>query len=72
MPQSPKSHDEEPIFLRIGAAAKLLGVSISTLRRLEKNGRLSEYGVRVYYTPTRRRRYKKSEILEALERSATG
>lgn len=72
MPQSPKSRDEEPIFLRIGAAAKLLGVSISTLRRLEKNGRLSEYGVRVYYTPTRRRRYKKSEILEALERSATG
>jgi excisionase family DNA binding protein len=68
----PKDEIQEPIFLRIGAAARLLGVSISTLRRLEKNGRLAAYGVRVYYTPTRRRRYKKSEILEALERSAQG
>lgn len=68
----PKSESQEPIFLRIGAAARLLGVSISTLRRLEKNGRLSSYGVKVYYTPTRRRRYKQSEILEALERSAEG
>jgi DNA-binding transcriptional MerR regulator len=66
----PKNDTQEPVFLRIGAAARLLGVSISTLRRLEKNGRLGEYGVKVYYTPTRRRRYKKSEILEALERSA--
>lgn len=70
MPQN--SNEEEPVFLRIGAAARLLGVSISTLRRLEKNGRLSEYGVKVYYTPTRRRRYKRKEILEALERSAEG
>lgn len=67
-----KNVPEEPIFLRIGAAARLLGVSISTLRRLEKNGRLGEYGVRVYYTPTRRRRYKKTEIIDALERSAQG
>ncbi len=67
-----KDKDKEPVFLRIGDAARLLGVSISTLRRLEKNGRLGEYGVRVYYTPTRRRRYKKSEIIEALERSASG
>ena len=67
-----KDKDKEPVFLRIGDAARLLGVSISTLRRLEKNGRLGEYGVRVYYTPTRRRRYKKSEIIEALERSAHG
>lgn len=72
MSQVTNSNEEDPVFLRIGAAARLLGVSISTLRRLEKNGRLSDYGVRVYYTPTRRRRYKKSEILEALERSATG
>lgn len=72
MSETPRTPEEEPVFLRIGAAARLLGVSISTLRRLEKNGRLSEYGVKVYYTPTRRRRYKKSEILEALERSATG
>lgn len=72
MVQRDDSSSDEPIFLRIGAAAKLLGVSISTLRRLEKNGRLAEYGVRVYYTPTRRRRYKRTEIIEALERSATG
>ncbi len=67
-----EKHGEDPIFLRIGAAARLLGVSISTLRRLEKNGRLADYGVKVYYTPTRRRRYKKSEILSALESSAKG
>ena len=72
MPLSDDERDTEPVFLRIGAAARLLGVSISTLRRLEKSGRLGEYGVRVYYTPTRRRRYKKSEIIEALERSARG
>lgn len=72
MPHSDDERDHEPVFLRIGAAARLLGVSISTLRRLEKSGRLGEYGVKVYYTPTRRRRYKKSEIIEALERSARG
>ena len=72
MALSDDERNSEPVFLRIGAAARLLGVSISTLRRLEKSGRLAEYGVRVYYTPTRRRRYKKSEILEALERSARG
>ncbi|MDX1660864.1 MAG: MerR family DNA-binding transcriptional regulator [Gemmatimonadota bacterium] len=72
MPQDTPTNEDEPVFLRIGAAARLLGVSISTLRRLEKNGRLAEYGVKVYYTPTQRRRYKKREILEALERSAKG
>ena len=72
MPPRENDRADDPVFLRIGAAARLLGVSISTLRRLEKSGRLGEYGVKVYYTPTRRRRYKKSEILEALERSARG
>jgi predicted site-specific integrase-resolvase len=72
MRQREDERADEPVFLRIGGAARLLGVSISTLRRLEKSGRLAEYGVRVYYTPTRRRRYKKSEIIEALERSARG
>ena len=72
MEDNDKITTNDPVFLRIGAAARLLGVSISTLRRLEKNGRLGEYGVKVYYTPTRRRRYKKSEILEALERAARG
>ncbi len=72
MRQREDERAEDPVFLRIGAAARLLGVSISTLRRLEKSGRLGEYGVRVYYTPTRRRRYKKREILDALERSAEG
>ena len=72
MPARENDRADDPVFLRIGAAARLLGVSISTLRRLEKSGRLGEYGVKVYYTPTRRRRYKKSEIIEALERSARG
>ena len=63
---------EEPEFLSISDAGRLLGISASTLRRLEKNGKLAAYGVRVYYTPTRRRRYKRSEILAAMEASAKG
>ena len=63
---------EEADFLSIGDASRLLGVSVSTLRRLEKNGKLAAYGVKVYYTPTHRRRYRRSEILAALEASATG
>jgi maleamate amidohydrolase len=62
--------NEEAEFLSIGDACRLLGVSPSTLRRLEKNGKLAAYGVKVYYTPTRRRRYRKSEILSAMEASA--
>jgi maleamate amidohydrolase len=65
-----KSEDVE--FLPIGDACRLLGVSPSTLRRLEKSGKLAAYGVKVYYTPTRRRRYRKSEILSAMEASARG
>ena len=63
---------EEPEFLSIGDASRLLGVSVSTLRRLEKSGKLAAYGVKVYYTPTGRRRYKKSEIIQAMEASARG
>ena len=64
--------NEEAEFLSIGDACRLLGVSPSTLRRLEKNGKLAAYGVKVYYTPTRRRRYKRNEIIEAMEASAKG
>lgn len=63
---------EEADFLSIGDASRLLGVSVSTLRRLEKSGKLAAYGVKVYYTPTGRRRYRRSEILTALEASARG
>lgn len=62
---------EEADFLSIGDAGRLLGVSPTTLRRLEKSGKLAAYGVKVYYTPTGRRRYRRSEILSALEASAT-
>jgi excisionase family DNA binding protein len=64
--------NEDLEFLSIGDACRLLGVSPSTLRRLEKNGKLAAYGVKVYYTPTRRRRYRRSEILAAMEASANG
>ena len=64
--------NEDVEFLSIGDACRLLGVSPSTLRRLEKSGKLAAYGVKVYYTPTRRRRYRKSEILSAMEASAKG
>ena len=64
--------NEDLEFLSIGDACRLLGVSPSMLRRLEKNGKLAAYGVKVYYTPTRRRRYRRSEILSAMEASANG
>jgi maleamate amidohydrolase len=39
-----------------------LGVSATTLRRLEKNGEIKGYGIRVYYTPGGQRRYATAEI----------
>ncbi|WP_234978373.1 isochorismatase family protein [Bacillus tuaregi] len=49
-------------LLNISEAAKLLGVSPSTLRRLEKNGYIEEYGLKVIYTPGGQRRYMTDEI----------
>jgi len=49
-------------LLNISEAAKLLGVSPSTLRRLEKNGNIEEYGLKVIYTPGGQRRYILDEI----------
>jgi len=63
----PVPHDN---MLRIGAASKLLGVSVSTLRRMEETGALQQYGVSVYYTPTKRRRYSENEILAAMKSNA--
>ena len=47
---------EEKDFITIGEAAEILGVSIDTLRRWDKSGRLSptktsEAGYRLYYKP---------------------
>lgn len=47
---------EEKDFITIGEAAQILGVSIDTLRRWDKSGRLSptkasEAGYRLYYKP---------------------
>jgi len=49
-------------LLNISDAAKLLGVSPSTLRRIEKNGSIEEYGLKVIYTPGGQRRYILDEI----------
>ena len=49
-------------LLNISEASKLLGVSPSTLRRLEKNGQIEEYGLMVIYTPGGQRRYIFDEI----------
>jgi maleamate amidohydrolase len=46
----------------INEAAKLLGVSSTTLRRLEKDGEVKGYGIQVYYTPGGQRRYATAEI----------
>ncbi|PLT35952.1 isochorismatase family protein [Bacillus sp. V5-8f] len=49
-------------LLNISEVAKLLGVSPSTLRRLEKNGSIEEYGLKVIYTPGGQRRYILDEL----------
>lgn len=50
-------------LLTISEAAKILGVSTSTLRRLEKeNGVVEGYGLKVIYTPGGQRRYLLDEI----------
>lgn len=49
-------------LLNISEAAKLVGVSPSTLRRLEKDGYIEEYGLRVIYTPGGQRRYVLDEL----------
>lgn len=49
-------------LLTISDAAKLLGVSSSTLRRLERNGVVEGYGLKVIYTPGGQRRYILDEI----------
>ena len=49
-------------LLNISEAAKLLGVSASTLRRLEHDGVVEGYGLTVIYTPGGQRRYILDEI----------
>lgn len=49
-------------LLNISETAKLLGVSPSTLRRMEKNGDIEEYGLKVIYTPGGQRRYILDEL----------
>jgi maleamate amidohydrolase len=49
-------------LLNISEAAKLLGVSASTLRRLEKDGSVDGYGLKVLYTPGGQRRYMLDEV----------
>jgi maleamate amidohydrolase len=49
-------------LLNISDAAKLLGVSPSTLRRLEKDGAVEGYGLKVLYTPGGQRRYMLEEV----------
>ncbi|PLS16850.1 hypothetical protein CVD28_17070 [Bacillus sp. M6-12] len=43
-------------------ASKLLGISPTTIRRLEENGQVKGYGIRVHYTPGGQRRYSVAEI----------
>lgn len=49
-------------LLNISEAANLLGVSPSTLRRLEKEGVVEGYGLKVIYTPGGQRRYVLDEV----------
>jgi|SRR5690625_5304797 len=56
-------------LLTITEAAKLLGVSASTLRRIEKNEYIESYGLKVIYTPGGQRRYILDEIQELFNRA---
>ncbi|WP_252319903.1 MULTISPECIES: helix-turn-helix domain-containing protein [Symbiopectobacterium] len=49
-------------LLTVSDAAKMLGISASTLRRLEDNGEVKTYGLKVVYTPGGQRRYLADEI----------
>lgn len=49
-------------LLNISEAAKRLGISPSTLRRLEKDGKIEGYGLKVIYTPGGQRRYILDEL----------
>lgn len=49
-------------LLTVSEAARLLGVSASTLRRMERNGFVEGYGLKVIYTPGGQRRYVLNEI----------
>ncbi|KEF36100.1 nicotinamidase-like amidase [Schinkia azotoformans MEV2011] len=49
-------------LLNISEAAKLLGISPSTLRRMESDGIVEKYGLKVIYTPGGQRRYMFDEI----------
>ncbi|RFU70511.1 isochorismatase family protein [Peribacillus saganii] len=49
-------------LLNISEAAKLLGVSAATLRRLESKGVVEGYGLKVIYTPGGQRRYILEEV----------
>ncbi|MED4601638.1 isochorismatase family protein [Paenibacillus validus] len=52
-------------YITIAEAAKKLGVSPATLRRLEKDGQVEGYGLKVYYTPGGQRRYQYNEVKHA-------
>lgn len=50
--------DTEPANLSVGQAAKLAGVSVSTLQRWDRDGLFV-----AHRTPTNQRRYRRSEVL---------
>lgn len=49
-------------MLSVGQAAKLIGVSVSTLQRWDRAGLLA-----AYRTPSNQRRYSRSELLAAVK-----
>jgi excisionase family DNA binding protein len=52
-------------MLSVGQAAKLIGYSVSTLQRWDRDGLLT-----AYRSPTNQRRYSRAELLAAVERAA--
>jgi|KBSSwiStaDraftv2_1062776.scaffolds.fasta_scaffold488557_2 hypothetical protein len=59
--KSPASTDDEPLLLSRSAAARKLGCSVSTIKRLEQEGKLK--GKRLTKRPTASIYFRVSEVL---------
>jgi excisionase family DNA binding protein len=62
--QSSQQQDPDQL-LAVGEAAKLLGVSVSTLQRWDNEGIL-----RALRTPTKQRRYRRADLLAQIHGAA--
>jgi excisionase family DNA binding protein len=61
----PSSHNDDPVLMPIGEVSSVLGVSVGTLRRWDKEGHL--VAVRA---PGGRRMFRRTDVDELIQASA--